>query len=168
MAIDKVLNSFSSRTAPIEPPEVHSLRNAPVRYAGKPNCYVNESGGYIRSWLNSIDSEPESVLVIYDDFSLDIGTMRLRPEGSSGGHRGLQNVIDVLSTEAVPRLRIGIGPLPNGESAEDYVLSTISDTDRDRLDSVLENVPDVLESIRDDDFQDAMNEWNGTELDARR
>lgn len=168
MAVDRVLGRWDHHRLSVDPGSLFALDSAPSEYAGKPDCFVNESGGVLRRWLDELDLAPESLLVMYDDFSLDVGTIRLRPSGSAGGHRGLGNVLDVLGTEGIPRLRIGIGPLPSSGDPAEFVLSPISDNDRPRLDSVLRKVPDVVETIEDDGIEAAMSRWNGVELDARR
>lgn len=168
MAVDRVLGEWSHHRLTVEPGSLFEFDSAPLDYAGKPDCFVNESGGVLRSWVEQLDLDPESLLVVYDDFSLDLGTIRLRPSGSAGGHRGLSNVIDVLGTDQIPRLRIGIGPLPSSTDPADFVLSPITDNDRPRLNAVLETIPDVVETLQNDGLDTAMSRWNGVELDARR
>lgn len=168
MAVDRVLGEWSHSAHSVKPGSLFELDSGPCEYAGKPDCFVNESGGVLRRWLDELNLEPRSLLVVYDDFSLDVGTLRLRPSGSAGGHRGLGNVLDVLETQDVPRLRIGIGPLPSSDNPAEFVLSPISENDRPRLNAVLRSVPDVIETIRDEGIQTAMSRWNGAELDARR
>jgi PTH1 family peptidyl-tRNA hydrolase len=162
MAIDRILSNWDHTQESIQPGDLFGMKNAPIDYSGKPNCYVNESGGVAKQWLDSLDLSPGSMLVVYDDFSLDLGSLRLRPSGSSGGHRGLQNIIDVCGTDEIPRLRIGIGPLPSGEAPEDFVLSPIANSDREKLHSVFDTVPDTLQSIEDDGMDSAMSRWNGS------
>lgn len=107
---------------------------------------------------------PDELLVIYDDFSLDQGTLRLRPSGRSGGHRGLQSIIDALETREIPRLRIGIGPLPSGIDPTEFLLSRITNQDWSQLEVVLKAVPDVMVSIDQKGFDAAMSEWNPAEF----
>lgn len=106
--------------------------------------------------------------MVYDDFSLDVGTLRLRPSGSDGGHRGLGNIIERLGTKEIPRLRIGIGPIPSSEDPADFVLSQMTDSDRKHLHAVTQRVPEILKDIDRDGFDRAMSEWNGEEIHARR
>jgi PTH1 family peptidyl-tRNA hydrolase len=68
--------------------------------------------------------------VVSDDFNLPAGTLRLRREGSDGGHKGLQSIISELGTKAFPRLRLGIGPVPEGMDPADYVLGPITDMEQ--------------------------------------
>src|SRR5690606_493737 len=86
---------------------------------------------------------PEDVLVVYDDLNLDLGVVRLRPKGSAGGHNGLQHVIDQLGTDAVPRLRIGIGSGFRRGGQVDYVLSRFSNQERPAIDEALQKARDA-------------------------
>ncbi len=128
---------------------------------------MNESGDVLQQWVQSLDLTPQSLLVIYDDFSLDVGSIRLRPSGSDGGHRGLGSIIDRLGTKEIPRLRIGIGPIPSSEDPADFVLSAMTDEDRQHLHSVTQRVPKVLRDMERGGFDRAMNEWNGEKINAR-
>ena len=76
---------------------------------------MNESGGPVAELARKNGIRPEEILVICDDFSIPLGQLRIRLKGSSGGHNGLNSVIDNLGTSNVPRLRIGIGPVPEGK-----------------------------------------------------
>lgn len=168
MALDRILGNWSNHPTDHRPGTLYELESGPCSYAGKPDCFVNESGDVLREWIQSLDVDPRSILVVYDDFSLDIGTLRLRPSGSDGGHRGLGSIIDRLGTQEIPRLRIGIGPIPSSEDPADFVLSPMTDTDRKHLHRVTQKVPEILKDIDRDGFDRAMNEWNGEEIRARR
>lgn len=89
----------------------------------KPLTYVNLSGQSVREVVNRLNLAPEQILVVLDDAQLPLGKLRLRAKGSSGGHKGLQSIIDALQTENIPRLRIGIGSPPEGVDMAAYVLS---------------------------------------------
>ncbi len=93
----------------------------------KPLTYMNRSGESVSQFVRFFKLKPEEVLVIYDDLDLPLGKLRLRLRGSSGGHRGLQSVIDSLGTCNFPRLRIGIGRPERKEEVVDYVLSPFKD-----------------------------------------
>ncbi len=81
----------------------------------KPGTFVNRSGEALRRVLPLVDGDPGRVLVIADDMALDLGTLRLRAAGSPGGHNGLRSVLAELGTQAVPRLRVGIGSASAGD-----------------------------------------------------
>jgi len=98
--------------------------------ACQPQTYMNRSGSAVRCLCESHGLEPAAVLVIYDDIHLPLGRLRLRAGGSAAGHRGLESIIEALQTEAIPRLRLGIGAPPPGllsgmgdSGLSEYVLS---------------------------------------------
>ncbi len=92
----------------------------------RPQSFMNRSGEAVRMLQERGGLAPEEILVILDDFLLDFGRMRLRRGGSDGGHNGLASVLQVLQTDQVPRLRLGVGPVPPGESDIDFVLAPFS------------------------------------------
>lgn len=111
-----------------------SFRNAGLFHAAilpggvhlaKPATYMNESGRAAGALLNARGLLPSEMLVVCDDASLPLGTLRLRPEGSSGGQKGLASVIEVLGTQQFPRLRLGIGPVPPDVPLSEYVLGKV-------------------------------------------
>lgn len=89
----------------------------------RPTTYMNLSGRSVQAAVQFYKLPLEELLVICDDFSLPLGRLRLRGKGSAGGQKGLQNIIQHLGTEEFARLRIGIGPLPEGRDATGFVLS---------------------------------------------
>ncbi len=89
----------------------------------RPQSFMNRSGEAVRMLQERRGLAPEEILVILDDFLLDFGRLRLRRGGSDGGHNGLASVLKVLQTDQVPRLRLGVGPVPPGESDIDFVLA---------------------------------------------
>ncbi|OPL17627.1 MAG: hypothetical protein AVO35_09360 [Candidatus Aegiribacteria sp. MLS_C] len=91
----------------------------------KPTVYMNRSGRAVNAFLGSRGLGPESLLVVCDDFNLDLGRLRLKAGGSSGGHNGLQDIIDRLGTEGFPRLRMGIGPPPTNMDTARFVLERV-------------------------------------------
>ncbi|UCC80851.1 MAG: aminoacyl-tRNA hydrolase [Candidatus Zixiibacteriota bacterium] len=88
----------------------------------KPTTYMNRSGKAVKNFAESGSLSPEEILVIADDYNLPLGRIRLRKSGSDGGHKGLASVIYHLGTEEFPRIRLGVGPVPDGIAAEDFVL----------------------------------------------
>lgn len=89
----------------------------------KPRSYMNRSGDVVLALRQRLAFEPEDVLVVYDDFRLEFGRLRMRRSGSDGGHNGLASVLERLETEAVPRLRLGIGPVAPDVDDIDFVLA---------------------------------------------
>ena len=92
----------------------------------KPSLFMNNSGIAIRGILDYHGITPDEMLVVSDDFSLKLGVLRLRLKGSSGGHNGLESIINHTGTDAFPRLRLGIGPVPAGADQAEFVLSGFS------------------------------------------
>lgn len=88
----------------------------------KPQTWMNDSGKAVAPLSRFYKIEPEDILVVYDDLDIPLGTLRFRQEGSSGGHRGVQSIIQHLGTDAFPRLRIGIGRPPGRMDPAAYVL----------------------------------------------
>lgn len=94
-------------------------------HLAKPVTYMNESGRAAGALLDSRGLEPSEMLVVCDDANLPLGSLRLRPEGSAGGQKGLASIIEVLGTESFPRLRLGTGPVPEGIPLRNFVLSKV-------------------------------------------
>lgn len=93
----------------------------------KPTTGMNDSGKSIRRLFSrSPECLPSRLLIVYDDLSLPFGNLRLREHGSAGGHLGVQSILTALETEAVPRLRLGIGPDPGGARRFSHVTSPVS------------------------------------------
>lgn len=104
----------------------------------KPQTFMNLSGKAVRYWMEKEKVEMERVLVVTDDLALPFGKIRLRANGSAGGHNGLTSIIEVLGSQDFPRLRFGIGSdFPRGRQAE-YVLSPWTAEERKTLDERLE------------------------------
>jgi PTH1 family peptidyl-tRNA hydrolase len=88
----------------------------------KPQRYMNLSGPEVLKKMNFYRLKPKDLVVIYDDIDLPFGTIRIRHKGSSGGHKGVQSIIDALKAEDFTRVRIGVGRPPENVPAEKYVL----------------------------------------------
>ncbi|NPB08399.1 MAG: aminoacyl-tRNA hydrolase [Aquificae bacterium] len=89
----------------------------------KPQTYMNNSGAAVINLLEEYSLSPEEMIVVYDDLDLPLGSMRLRLKGSSGGHKGVESIINYIGTQNFPRLRIGIGRPKKKEDVVKYVLS---------------------------------------------
>jgi len=92
-------------------------------FLAKPLTYMNQSGLGLKVLLQDFGVSLKDLLVVCDDVNLPLGRLRLRASGSSGGHNGLQSIIDTLETENFARLRVGVGSEPKPEDLSDYVLS---------------------------------------------
>jgi len=126
----------------------------------KPQTFMNRSGRTAAALCTRFATLPEELLVIFDDFLLDFGRLRFRRSGSDGGHNGLASVLETLNTQAVPRLRLGIGTPPEGEDIIDYVLDPFSPADE--VDELVERCAEALETYYADGIEAAMNRYNGS------
>lgn len=126
----------------------------------KPTTYMNLSGDAVQQVLNWYKVKPENCLVCYDDLALELGTIRLRPGGSAGGHNGVKDIILKLGTDEFPRLRIGIGNSFAEGRQVDYVLSKFDRNERKIIDEVLDMAVDAVHSFLRAGINQAMNDFN--------
>ena len=133
----------------------------------KPQTYMNLSGESIREIADFYKIEPENIIIIYDDISLDVGQLRIRKKGSAGGHNGIKNIIAHLGTKEFPRIKVGIGNKPEGWDLADYVLSKYSKAEQEALEEASEGVIGAVKLMLMDDIEAAMNKYNAKKRDAR-
>ena len=125
-----------------------------------PTTYMNLSGRAVNSHLGFHKATPADVLAICDDLNLPCGKLRLRGSGTSGGQKGLQNIVDILATTQVARLRIGIGrPLPPIEPS-DYVLGRFSAEEKPAIDAACVLAADAVDAWVQLGLVAAMNKYN--------
>ncbi|MFH1373568.1 MAG: aminoacyl-tRNA hydrolase [bacterium] len=125
-----------------------------------PGTYMNRSGVAVHALLQVNALEPSQMLVIVDDFNLPLGKIRLRPSGSDGGHHGLASVIEALETDQFPRLRLGIGPLPEGADTVDFVLSRFADEDFEAAGQMIAVAAEAALFTVEHRLQEAMSKYN--------
>lgn len=125
----------------------------------KPQTYVNLSGISARAALDWYKEAPEHLMVVLDDFALPVGKLRLRAKGSSGGHNGLESILAHAGTDAVPRLRIGIGPPPHG-AAREHVLDAFSSEEESKIAKAIERACEAVRVWMRDGIDAAMNRYN--------
>lgn len=126
----------------------------------KPTTYMNRSGIAVGSFVESESLLPEEILVIADDFNLPLGRIRLRKSGSDGGHNGLASLIYHLGTEDFPRLRMGVGPVPEGIAAEDFVLERFPEDEIDKAVEMVERAARAVKAWLSEGFQKAAAVYN--------
>ena len=124
----------------------------------KPQTYMNLSGESVRDIAEYYKIPPEKIIIIYDDVSLDVGKIRIRPKGSAGGHNGIKNIIYHLKTDEFPRVRIGVGQ-PTYELV-DYVLGKFSKPETSALTEIAKDMPLIIETILKSGTAAAMNRYN--------
>jgi PTH1 family peptidyl-tRNA hydrolase len=125
----------------------------------KPLTYMNLSGQAVKQLTSFYGLSLEDILVIHDDLDLSLGTIRLRPEGGSGGHKGILSIIEALGSQSFPRLRVGIGR-PPGNDAVSYVLSDFTGDEQIVLENVYERVVAAAKLFLREGIEAAMNAYN--------
>ena len=125
----------------------------------KPTTFMNLSGTAVQEVVHYFKINLEDVVVLFDDMALEPGRIRLRKEGSSGGHKGMQNIIDCLSSDKIKRIRIGIGE-PGEWDNVDFVLSKPLKDEKPLIDDAIENAVEALKETLKSDFDRAMNKFN--------
>ena len=128
----------------------------------KPQTFMNRSGAAVRSLLRRYTRGLQDLVVVYDEKDLPLGRVRLRKEGSAGGHNGMRDIIQALGTQEFARLRLGIGAPPGGEDTKDYVLSPFKPDERPQVEAMLDTAVAALERLLRNGIDDAMNEFNRT------
>ena len=128
----------------------------------KPLLYMNLSGGPVRAMCDYYKADPEKdLIVIYDDISLSPGQIRIRKKGSAGGHNGMKDIIRHLGTQNFIRVRIGVGPKPEGWDLVNHVLGRFSGEERKIIDQAVERAANAVEVILKEGADAAMNQFNG-------
>ncbi|MEE9442562.1 MAG: aminoacyl-tRNA hydrolase [candidate division Zixibacteria bacterium] len=121
-----------------------------------PSTFINRSGVAVAEALGLYSALPPELFVIADDFNLCLGSVRIRKSGSSGGHNGLASIIETIEDDRFPRLRAGVGPLPEGYSGHpdkisDFVLSCFAPDEMEIVNTLLDrSVAAVLEVMKND------------------
>lgn len=125
-----------------------------------PQTYMNLSGQAVGSLLAGYRIRPENLIVVYDDLDLDLGQIRVRPNGSPGSHKGMKSIVEAIGTQDFPRVRVGIGPKPEDRDAADYVLEEFRPEEREKLQPALAQACQAVEMIIGGDLSRAMNLFN--------
>lgn len=127
----------------------------------KPQTFMNLSGESIRAASDFYKVDPEHIIIIYDDISLDVGQLRIRKKGSAGGHNGIKNIIAHLGTQEFPRIKVGVGDKPKKMDLADYVLSRFSKEDRAAMEDAFKEAAKAVEVMITEGMDIAMNQFNG-------
>ena len=120
---------------------------------------MNHSGKAVQKIANELDLHPSEILVLYDDFALELGMIRIRPSGSSGGHNGVQSIIDHLGSTHFPRVRMGI-QTEEMDSWVEFVLNPFRRKELPIVSEMIDNCCDAVELILDEGITTAMNRYN--------
>ena len=124
----------------------------------KPQLYMNLSGIPIKKYISFFKIPVENVLIIQDDLDMEVGSLKLKTNSSSGGHNGIKNIEEELETNSIKRLKIGIGN--TNEDTIDYVLGKFSKKDQETIDGLSDTVISILEEFPVLDFEKLMNKYN--------
>ena len=128
----------------------------------KPQTYMNLSGESVREAAGFWKVPAERIIVLFDDISLPVGKIRVRPKGSAGGHNGIKSIISCLGTDAFPRVKVGVGGKPHPEmDLADWVLSAFSSSEEKELEPALERAAEAAELLVTRGAEPAMNRFNG-------
>lgn len=126
-----------------------------------PQTYMNLSGESIRELVDYYKIDPaRELIVIYDDINLAPGRLRIRAQGSAGGHNGIKSIISHLKSQAFPRIRIGVGGKPEGWDLADYVLARFDRNEEPVIREALHNTVEACKLIMFEDIGAAMNRYN--------
>ena len=124
----------------------------------KPQSYMNLSGNVVKKFKDFYKIDISDILIIYDDISFEFGILKLKPKGSSGGHNGLKNIIEMLGTSDIKRLKIGISK--NNIELKNYVLSNFNKIEKEKLNEILKMTDSIISDYINYDFQTLMNRYN--------
>ena len=127
----------------------------------KPQTYMNLSGDAVREAAGFYKVPAEKIIVISDDLNLDVGRLRVRKSGSAGGQKGLNDIIEKLGTDNIPRIRVGVGKKPHPDfDIKDWVLSNFTKSENEQLANLYPRVLSGIEKIVCGDFDAAMQICN--------
>lgn len=134
--------------------------NSKKVYLVMPMTFMNLSGDAVSKIANYYKIAVNNIVVCYDDIYLDVGKLRIRKNGSAGGHNGMKSIIARIGSMDFPRIRIGVGKKPENMDLADYVLSHFSKSEYNDIDNAIFDAIDAAEKILNDDILDAMNKYN--------
>lgn len=124
----------------------------------KPQSFMNLSGEVVLSYVKYFNIDIEDILVIYDDVNYSVGNFKIKRGGSSGGHNGIDNIIDLLKTEDIIRIKIGISK--NEIPLTDYVLSKFSKEEEKLIESILPTISDIINDFSRYNVDELMQKYN--------
>ena len=128
----------------------------------KPQTYMNLSGESVVPAMNFYKVLPSNLIVLYDDLDINIGSIRIRKNGSAGTHNGMRNIVSLLGSSDFPRVRIGTKPENDSRDIIDYVLSNIKQEDKERFAVSIEKSADaVISLLKGVTLDNVMNKFNG-------
>ena len=128
----------------------------------KPQTYMNLSGRSVLQLSAFFKIPPQNIIVMFDDISLEPGRLRVRANGSAGGHNGIKSIIAEVGSQEFPRVKIGVGAKPHPEyDLADWVLSRFTPDERKAMEARYDDVADALEMMMKGQFEAAQSRYNG-------
>lgn len=161
MAVDKIVESLGAK---FDKSKFGGLYTS-INITGekiiflKPSEYINLSGNVIKKYIDFFNISINDILIIHDDLDLDVGVMKLRCKGGSGGHNGLKNIEANLKSKDYRRIKIGISNNKMFDT-KDYVLGKLTGEDKEKIDVVLDKMPMLFKDFLNMTFENLMNKYN--------
>jgi len=144
--------------------EAHLLEGDEKIYVAKPLTFMNLSGVAVMMMLKDLNfSDEDTLVLVYDDVWIPLGRIRIRESGSDGGHNGLKSVISEIGTKDFPRIRIGVGPLPEYGDIVDYVLGKFSNDEYGKVSRAIDLSVTAAKELVTGDIRKVMSIYNGIE-----
>ena len=128
----------------------------------EPLTFMNLSGNAVRAAADYYKIDPQDILILHDDMDLPVGSVRIRPKGSSGGQKGMKHIIACMGTDEIARIRIGVGHSRRGEHEEvpDWVLSPVAKADRELFDTAIDTAAKAAEAWVTQPMDRVMSQYN--------
>ena len=128
----------------------------------EPLTFMNLSGNAVRAAADYYKIDPQDILILHDDMDLPVGSVRIRPKGSSGGQKGMKHIIACMGTDEIARIRIGVGHSRRGDHEEvpDWVLSPVAKADRDLFDNAIDTAARAAEAWVTQPLDRVMSQYN--------
>ena len=127
----------------------------------QPQTYMNLSGESVRALMDYYKLTTDEIVIIYDDISMPVGQVRIRPKGSAGGHNGIKSIIAHLGTQEFPRVRIGVGEKPARMDLADYVLGRFPKEEAETMTTAFKDGAAAVVDMMTEGVEAAMNHFNG-------
>jgi peptidyl-tRNA hydrolase, PTH1 family len=162
MVADRLASQLGATWEKASKAEAHMAKAGDVLLV-KPMSFMNRSGFPLFAIAQFYKIPAHEILVVFDDFALPLGRLRLRPDGGTGGHNGLESIIVQFGTDTIPRLRIGIGGAPV-EAAVDHVLGRFFEEELPLVRATVERAVEAVKCAIDNGLISAMNTFNKQEI----
>lgn len=163
MVIDKICEEYGCKVEKIKHKSLlGECRMGDCRVLlAKPQTFMNLSGQAVQEIAAFYKIPPENTIIIFDDISLPVGKIRIRRNGSDGGHNGMKNIIYLSGSDRFPRIKVGVGAKPHPDyDLKDWVLSRFTGEDAKAIDTATKNAADAAKCIITDSVDSAMNKFS--------